>query len=342
MTEATPVVHGGTADPAILDFSANTNPAIPVGAEAVFSGSFERCDRYRQAHPAYTAAVARHCGCPSGWVVPTGGGIAALSLAITALTHAEAVVTIAGPTFGEYARLVRVAGGRCRSVALMDIDAADVSASDLVIVCTPNNPCGRLIGTERRDRLLEVAAAEQVPIIIDEAFLDFTEAPSAAGHPAALVVRSETKLFGLPGLRAGALVVPPRYRERVEAVRDPWPIGTPAATVAGFCLQQTAFIAATRQRVVAERARMRAALTPAYEVSPSAAPFLLCRPRRPTALGLTPADPVGDLCRRAAAADIAIRDARSFAGYDEHIRIAVRRPHENDRLLSVLLGDHDG
>ena len=337
MTEATPVVHGGTADPAILDFSANTNPAIPVGAEAVFSGSFERCDRYRQAHPAYTAAVARHCGCPSGWVVPTGGGIAALSLAITALTHAEAVVTIAGPTFGEYARLVRVAGGRCRSVALMDIDAADVSASDLVIVCTPNNPCGRLIGTERRDRLLEVAAAEGASVKSRNA-----SSMMMGTFSAALVARSETKLFGLPGLRAGALVVPPRYRERVEAVRDPWPIGTPAATVAGFCLQQTAFIAATRQRVVAERARMRAALTPAYEVSPSAAPFLLCRPRRLTALGLTPADPVGDLCRRAAAADIAIRDARSFAGYDEHIRIAVRRPHENDRLLSVLLGDHDG
>ena len=342
MTAVAPVPHGGTADPAILDFSANTNPAIPVGVRGVFSQSFDRCTRYRTSHPAYTAAIADHCGCPQEWVLPTGGGIAALSTAITALTDPGAVVTIAGPTFGEYARLVRVSGGSVRSVALMDLGAADVSASDLVIICTPNNPCGRLIPAADRARLLEAAAAEEVPVLVDEAFIDFTELPSAAGHPAALVVRSETKLFGLPGLRAGAIIVPPRYREQVEAVQDPWSIGTPAATVAAFCLQQTEFITATRQRVALERARMRTALTPAFEVSPSAAPFLLCRPRRPSMIGIDPADPVGGLCRRAAAADIAIRDARSFVGYDEHIRIAVRRPHENDQLLSVLVGDADG
>ena len=342
MTAVAPVPHGGTADPAILDFSANTNPAIPVGVRGVFSQSFDRCTRYRTSHPGYTAAVADHCGCPQGWVLPTGGGIAALSTAITALTDPGAVVTIAGPTFGEYARLVRVAGGSVRPVALLDLAAADVSASDLIIICTPNNPCGRLIPIDRRDRLLEVAATEEVPVLIDEAFIDFTAVPSAAGHPAAIVARSETKVFGLPGLRAGALIVPPRYREKVEAVQDPWSIGTPAAMVAAFCLQQTEFITATRQRVALERARMRTALTPAFEVSPSAAPFLLCRPRHPSTIGVDPADPVGGLCRRAAAAGMAIRDARSFDGYDEHIRIAVRRPHENDQLLSVLVGDAGG
>jgi Histidinol-phosphate/aromatic aminotransferase and cobyric acid decarboxylase len=339
MTQVAPVHHGGTADPAILDFSANTNPATPVGVRAVFSQSFDRCARYRTSHPAYTAAIADHCGCPQEWVLPTGGGIAALSTAITALTDPGAVVTIAGPTFGEYTRLVRVAGGLVRPVALMELAAADVSASDLVIICTPNNPCGRLIPVDRRDRLLEVAATEGVPVLVDEAFIDFTDAPSAAGHPAALVARSETKLFGLPGLRAGALIVPPRYSGRVAAVRDPWSIGTPAAEVAAFCLRQTEFIAATRRRVAIERGRMHTALTPAYEVSPSKAPFLLCHPRRPSMIGVDPADPVGGLCRRAAAAEIAIRDARSFDGYDEHIRVAVRRPHENDQLLSVLLGD---
>ena len=336
----TRVPHGGVEDPGVLDFSANTNPAVPVGAEVVFARSFARCDRYRVSHPRYTAAVADMCACPQSWVLPTGGGIAALSLAITALVERDATVTVAGPTFGEYARLVHIAGGQLRSVALNQLDTTHVSTSDLVIVCTPNNPCGRLISAERRADLLRVAAAEEVPVLLDEAFIDFTEMPSAAGHPAAVVARSETKLFGLPGLRAGALIVPPAYRDRVNAVCDPWPIGTPAATVAAYCLRQVPFIEATRHRVGIERTRMRSALEPSYEVSPSAAPFLLCRPRHPSALALDPSDPVGDLCDRAAAADIAIRDARSFAGYDQHIRVAVRRPHENDRVLALLGGAH--
>jgi Histidinol-phosphate/aromatic aminotransferase and cobyric acid decarboxylase len=335
-----PVQHGGVEDPGVLDFSANTNPAVPVGAKTVFARSFDRCDRYRVSHPEYTAAVADLCACPRSWVLPTGGGIAALSVAITALVERDATVTVAGPTFGEYARLVQNAGGQLRPVALMDLDTTDVSDSDLVIVCTPNNPCGRLISADRRADLLHAAAAEGVPVLLDEAFIDFTEMPSAAGHPAAVVARSETKLSGLPGLRAGALIVPPAYRDRVEAVRDPWPIGTPAAAVAAYCLRQVSFIEATRRRVGIERTRMRSALEPSYEVSPSAAPFLLCRPRHPSALALDPSDPVGDLCDRAAAADIAIRDARSFEGYDQHIRVAVRRPHENDRLLALLGGAH--
>jgi histidinol-phosphate/aromatic aminotransferase/cobyric acid decarboxylase-like protein len=179
-----------------------------------------------------------------------------------------------------------------------------------------------------------------VPVLLDEAFIDFTEMPSAAGHPAAVVARSETKLFGLPGLRAGALIVPPVYRDRVEAVCDPWPIGTPAAAVAAYCLRQVPFIEATRRRVDIERTRMRAALEPSYEVSPSAAPFLLCHPRDSAALGLDATDPVADLCDRAAAVGIALRDARSFEGYDQHIRVAVRRPHENDRVLALLAGAH--
>ena len=34
---------------------------------------------------------------------------------------------------------------------------------------------------------------------------------------------------------------------------------------------------------------------------------------------------------------IAVRDARTFSGLDSHVRVAVRRPHENDRLLDSLL-----
>jgi histidinol-phosphate aminotransferase/threonine-phosphate decarboxylase len=35
-------------------------------------------------------------------------------------------------------------------------------------------------------------------------------------------------------------------------------------------------------------------------------------------------------------AGIALRDARTFRGLDDHVRVAVRTPGENDRLLEAL------
>ena len=37
---------------------------------------------------------------------------------------------------------------------------------------------------------------------------------------------------------------------------------------------------------------------------------------------------------------VAVRDATTFRGLDAHVRVAVRRPDENDRLLAALgVGD---
>jgi histidinol-phosphate/aromatic aminotransferase/cobyric acid decarboxylase-like protein len=33
---------------------------------------------------------------------------------------------------------------------------------------------------------------------------------------------------------------------------------------------------------------------------------------------------------------VAVRDARTFRGLDGHVRVAVRLPDENDRLLAAL------
>jgi threonine-phosphate decarboxylase len=33
---------------------------------------------------------------------------------------------------------------------------------------------------------------------------------------------------------------------------------------------------------------------------------------------------------------MAIRDARTFSGLDSHVRVSVRRPEDNDRLLAAF------
>jgi histidinol-phosphate aminotransferase/threonine-phosphate decarboxylase len=90
-------------------------------------------------------------------------------------------------------------------------------------------------------------------------------------------------------------------------------------------MRQREFVSATRERVREERVRMRERLSARFEVHPSDAPFLL--------LAVPDVEVVQ---REVEAADVAVRDARTFRGLDSHVRVAVRTRAENDRLLEAL------
>jgi threonine-phosphate decarboxylase len=125
----------------------------------------------------------------------------------------------------------------------------------------------------------------------------------------------------------GFLVARGRRRDRLETARLAWGLSTPAAQVAAFCMRQDEFVERTRARIARERPRVADALADRYEVFPSAAPFLL--------LGVGSRD-VDAVVGHARERGVAIRDATTFRGLDAHVRVAIRRRRENDRLLEAL------
>jgi threonine-phosphate decarboxylase len=353
--EVTRVPHGGSDDPDLVDFSANTNPVRPEGVADAYEAALADATGYADDFPAFRAAAADYVGCDPEAVVPTAGGVAALRLAFGVTVSPGDRVALPEPGFGEYAREVRLQGGEpvgVREAELLDVDP---TAYDAVVVCTPNNPTGFRPEPAALRSLLADCRAAETPLLVDEAFLDFTDAPSLAGEPGAIVARSLTKMFGLPGIRAGFAVATGGLGDRLRTARPTWSLSVPAAAVGTHCLRAEAFVERTRERIEAERARMREALSDVYDVAPSDAPFLLVdvgdgliRGDEPASAGRSsdgdespngdsPADPVDRVLARARDAGIAVRDARTFAGLDSHIRVAVRRPHENDLLLDALL-----
>jgi threonine-phosphate decarboxylase len=71
---------------------------------------------------------------------------------------------------------------------------------------------------------------------------------------------------------------------------------------------------------------MKKALAGKFDMYPSDSPFLL----------FDVGDRVDKILDRAREHGLALRDATTFRGLDSHIRVAVRLPEENDRLLEVL------
>ncbi|MDG5760955.1 pyridoxal phosphate-dependent class II aminotransferase [Natronococcus sp. A-GB1] len=327
------VPHGGEPDREILDFSANTNPETPDGTERIYRDALERSRRYPDdVYPDYRAAAAEFVGCDPEHVIPTPGGLAAIRLTMECVLEPGDSAVVPYPSFGEYAREIRLQGATPAFVHaddLLEIGTDALSNYALAVVCTPNNPTGKAIDLDALEAVAARCGEAETTLLVDEAFLGFTDLPSAAGFDRenVVVARSLTKLFGIPGLRAGFAVASGTLRGDLETARRTWSLGTPAARVGAHCLRQDGFVRETRTQVARERDRMREALSTRFEVTPSDAPYLLCDVGDRSVVGVL---------ERARERGVAIRDATTFRGLDSHVRVAVKDREANDRLLEAL------
>ena len=319
-------VHGGSTAP--LDFSANTNPERPPGVTAVYEDALADAARYPDdAYSEYREAAADYVDCDPDSIVPTAGGTESIRLALATHVSTGDSVLVPTPSFGEYARAVRLQGASPDFVPHDEVLDSSVEEHAAAVVCTPNNPTGDLLPRTKLERFAARCRREGTLLVVDEAFLDCTETASLAGTDGVVVCRSLTKMFGLPGLRMGFACATEGGYDRIETARPTWNLSTPAARVGAHCLRQDEFVARTRERVARERERMRERLErQGYDPHPSDAPFLL--------LDVGGRD-VASVIEGVADEGIAVRDCGSF-GLDSHVRVAVKRRDENDRLLEAL------
>ena len=323
--------HGDAfAAPGLLDFAVNVWPGErPAPLRAALQAALED-PRYPDDREARAAVADRHGRTPAE-VLTLNGACESFWLIAHALR--PRVAACVHPSFSEpeaalracRAEVVRVA--RDPSDWSLDPDAVPARA-DVVVLGNPNNPTG---GLDCTDTILALLRPGRL-VVVDEAFMDFVpdERASVASleHDGLIVVRSITKLWSLAGIRAGYVLGPPDLVATLGAQRQPWSVNSLAVAALGICARD----GATRLRVAADVAAARdellasLAALPALLVWPSAANFVLLElPDGPAAMAAL------------RAAGIAVRPARSFPGLTaNHIRIAVRRPADNQRLLDAL------
>ncbi|WP_063007819.1 histidinol-phosphate transaminase [Nocardia kruczakiae] len=164
----------------------------------------------------------------------------------------------------------------------LDIDyAAAVIADrrpDVVFVTSPNNPTGHSIALADLERLLEAAPGI---VVVDEAYGEFSAAPSALGlidrYPAKLVVsRTMSKAFAFAGGRLGYLVAAPAVIEAMLLVRLPYHLSVVTQAAARAALRHADETLASVAELAAQRDRVAKALREmGFEVVTSDANFLL-------------------------------------------------------------------
>ncbi|WP_176662496.1 cobyrinate a,c-diamide synthase [Saccharomonospora azurea] len=328
-----PLRHHGDveAGDGLLDFAVNVSHLPRPGwLEDALHAGVAASTRYPDASEAHEAVARRH-GRDRTDVLLTAGAAEAFVLVARARPWRHPVVV--HPQFTEPDVALRAAGHEvghvlCRPEDGFTLDPALVpDDADLVVVGNPTNPTGRLHSADVLRSLMRPGRV----VVVDEAFMDFvpgeSETLTSEHSPGLVVIRSLTKLWSMPGIRAGYVVGDPAVVAELSAQQPPWSVGGPAlaAVVAASGPDALAEQAQRARRAVRERRILVDGLAElGVEVTGSAAPFVLARLGRGTHAWLRT---VG----------IAVRRADTFPGLDgTWARLAVREPTATRQLLTTL------
>ncbi|WKN48601.1 aminotransferase class I/II-fold pyridoxal phosphate-dependent enzyme [Nocardioides sp. Arc9.136] len=347
--------HGGFwRFPGLLDFCYLVNPYFPTPAlREELARSFPRLlGEYPSSATVQNHLAAKMFGGePECFLV--GNGAAELIAALGEVVGARTVgVTV--PTFEEYvkrfphAQVVTVRGPG---------DGADVGTGsslehythlldwvDLLVLVNPDNPTGRCLRTEEVLSLLDRADATGKRVLLDESFVDFADPDHCTSlltqevldaHPSAVVIKSISKSYGVPGARLGVLAT--RDADLVARVARRLPVWN-INSVGEYFLQvighhQADYVDACG-RIRAERDHLveRLSALDGLRVVPSQANFVLCE----VTTGASGADVAARLLNEHC---VLVKDCTGkpgFEGLGPHLRVAVRDRADNEVLVHAL------
>lgn len=343
-------VHGGDTASFIenhgrapLDFSVNLNPL------GIAPGVLDACHRALDDPPGYpdpdcralVAALAGAHRVPARHVVVGNGAADLIYRYAFALRPKKALVP--APTFHEYEAALEAADctishaplDEARGFALGDDFINAITPDiDVVFLCNPNNPTGRLTGRARMRQVVERCAQMNARLVVDECFIAFVDRPDEASvrgmvedNPQLFVLDAFTKSHALAGVRLGyGLSADDALLNRMAALSQPWAVSSVAQAGGLAALGAPDHVERARRMIAAERETLSAALIRlGLTVYPSSANYLLFRSSDP-ALG-----------EKLAKRGMLIRDARNFRGLSPgHYRVAIKRPAQNARLINAL------
>lgn len=336
----------------LLDFSANINPlGIPDKLMALFSKELPQAIHYPDPdyHDLYHE-TAQYFSCNEKNLFLGNGAADVMYQWLKKLMPQKAVLT--APTFSEYENVLRRIKTDISYASLHHENQFDVTAqnlepllekgTDLVVLCNPNNPTGRIIPSEEMDKILGLVHHYECQLVVDEAFIDFTEyketqslVPRIPVLPNVSVIRSFTKIFAIPGVRLGAVIAGNSSlvaQCKQEAV--PWNINVMANVLHKYINTDDAekYLVESRRQVALEREWLYdqlSALEP-FSVVKSVANYLLVHWKDYDRT-------VTELRDRLLQSGIVIRDCRNFVGLDQHwFRVAVKKRAENEKLIKNI------
>ena len=234
---------------------------LPAVVEAVAGASGAPALYPDPAAARLTEALADFHGVPADHVVLSAGSSESLAALVGITLEPGAEVVYPWPSFEMYPQLSSFSGATQIAVPLTadgrhDLPAmaqAITDATRLVLLCSPNNPTGAVLGQAEFASFMS-QVPEDIIVVLDEAYIEFADGSEAVGalrtadgHPDApvdmgqaldtysnlAVLRTFSKAHGLAGLRVGYTVAHPTIIHEMRKSIAPFSVGA-AGQAAGL------------------------------------------------------------------------------------------------------------
>ncbi len=299
------------------------------------------------------AAVAALHGVGSDEVFCANGSNEVLQCLLTAFGGAGRQALVFEPTYALHAHIAGLTGMDVVSEPRGDdlrVDpdrcarALERSRPDVVFLCSPNNPTGRLEDPEVVAAIVDAAPGL---VVVDEAYGQFSswsalalrDAP-ARGRPTGegrtpraeglVLVRTFSKTWAMAGARLGYLVADPEVVAGCRAAALPYHLSVQTQLAGVLALRYEDEMTERVEKVAEARAQLAQGLGQLdVETWPSDANFVLFRPR---------AKDAREVWSALLADGVLVRDFSTRAGLEGCLRVTVGTPKENDRFLESLSG----
>lgn len=331
----------GLSPDGIIKLDGNENPYGPSPRTIAALCAYREWEIYPDpGQRRLRAKLGEYVGVDPSYIIPGNGSDEIIDLLMRVFLNPGDPIINCPPTFGMYPFSAQVNGADVVSVTrapdfTLDLPATIAAArhprAKMIFLAAPNNPTGTPLAPHELEALLDTG----IIVVVDEAYVEFSETPSfvnwVADHENLVVLRTFSKWAGLAGLRVGYGVMAPALAALLDQMKPPYNVNVAGLVAAEAAVDDRVYQLERVAGMMRERERLFNLLqtVPYLEPIPSQANFVLSRVSRKghDAKGLKFA-----LERRG----IFIKAVIDPMFPEGAIRISVGKPEQTDAVISTL------
>ena len=274
-------------------------------------------------------------GLDPDWILCGNGSDDILTVLTRAVVGAGQWLRLPYPSYILYKTLAEIQGAHSEQVpfqrdwTLSPEFGAARQDLQLVLIPNPNSPSGTVV---RPEQLLELADRLTCPLLIDEAYVDFSETNCldlVARNERIMVSRSLSKSYALAGLRFGFLVAQPRMIEQLVKVKDSYNCDALSIAGATAAIDDQAWLDQQRQRIINTRRQLTDKMRRlGFDVVESPANFVWCTHS---------AQPVQPIYEQLKANRVLVR-YMNYPDWGDGLRISVGTDEQIDACVGLISG----
>ena len=245
------------------------------------------------------------------------------------------------PTYGMYEVSANTADVEVRKIVLTpdfqpkveDILRGSDKHSKILFLCSPNNPTGNSF---KKELILQLLATFDGIIVLDEAYIDFSDEPSCSRwltyYPNLVIMQTFSKAWGLAAIRLGMAFASTEIIGLMNKVKPPYNVNELTQRMALDALKKADKTAKAIAEILSEReklAKILRGLPSVKNVFPTDANFLLVKVEQPN-----------ELYNWLAMNGVVVRNRNNVVLCEGCLRITVGTVEENAALIKAMKDAH--